>query len=137
MPSYAHLFEDGRGMDLAVYLRESGGPAMGDVLEQAGSWSAVSDAIDSNDRELFAAHCAVCHGADGLGNGRLAGNFIRPPANLVTGPFIWTGPGEDVVLRTARVIKFGIVGTDMPGHEVMTDAQVGALVAEVLQLRKK
>jgi hypothetical protein len=37
----------------------------------------------------------------------------------------------------ARAVKFGIVGTDMPGHEVMTDGQVNALVAEVLRLREK
>ena len=34
------------------------------------------------------------------------------------------------------MIKFGIPGTDMPGHEVLTDEQVNALTAYVLGLRQ-
>ena len=33
------------------------------------------------------------------------------------------------------MIKFGIPGTDMPGHEVLTDTQITDLSAYVLHLR--
>ena len=43
--------------------------------------------------------------------------------------------GDDLGLRVARVIKFGLPGTDMPGHEVLTDAEISALRDHVLKLR--
>ena len=137
MPSYAHLFTDSRGADLVAYLKESGVAAMGDVLARAAKWEPSSDVVGSNGAQLFSANCAVCHGAEGAGDGPLAGSFTRPPANLVAGPFVWTAPDENLKQRVARVVKFGIVGTDMPGHEVLTDEQVNALVVEVLRFRRK
>jgi cytochrome c oxidase cbb3-type subunit 2 len=134
MPSYAHLFDDGRGDDLVRYLKESGVGATADVMARAAAWK-PGVAAGGDGRSWFEAHCAVCHGDGGRGDGPLAGKFIRPPANLVDGPFIWTAAGEDLATRTARVIKFGIPGTDMPGHEVMTEAQVNALADTVLGLR--
>ena len=135
MPSYAHLFKDGRGEDLVRYLKLSGVSATADVMARGAAWKPAGAVDGENGEVLFATHCAACHGAGGYGNGPLAGLFMRPPANLVKGPFIWTTAGPDQPLRTARVIKFGIIATDMPGHEVLTDAQVSALVAEVLRLR--
>ncbi len=135
MPSYAHLFENGCGEDLVRYLKESGVGATADVMALAAAWKPVVTGDGEDGKALFATHCAACHGAEGYGNGSLAGLFIRPPANLVKGPLIWTTAGPDQELRTARAIKFGITGTDMPGHEVLTDADVNALAAEVLRLR--
>lgn len=135
MPSYAHLFEDGRGEDLVRYLKLSGVGATADVMARAAAWKPDGSGDGEDGEALFATHCAACHGAEGYGNGALAGLFIRPPANLAKGPFIWTAAGLGQGLRTARAIKFGITGTDMPGHEVLTDAQVNALAAEVLRLR--
>ena len=37
----------------------------------------------------------------------------------------------------ARVIKFGIHGTDMPGHELLSDSDVKTLVNYVKGLRSK
>jgi mono/diheme cytochrome c family protein len=137
MPSYAHLFEDGRGEDLVRYIKESGVGATGDVMARAASWKPAVIDDGGNGKSLFARHCVGCHGAEGQGDGSLAGLFMRHPANLVKGPFIWTAAGPDLELRVARTVKFGITGTDMPGHEVLTDADVNALVAEVLRLRNK
>jgi cytochrome c oxidase cbb3-type subunit 2 len=135
MPNYAHLFADGRGDALIRYLRESGIGATADRIRRAEEWRPNEGADAGNARTLFAAHCANCHGADGHGNGPLANLFVRPPTNLVDGPFVWSETGDELELRMARVIKFGIVGTDMPGHEALTDSQVSSLVEEVLGLR--
>ena len=84
---------------------------------------------------LFSKLCVACHGAEGRGDGALAGTFAKPPVNLVEGPFVWTAGTESLELKVARVIKFGILGADMPGHEVLTDAEVLALTDRVLKLR--
>jgi cytochrome c oxidase cbb3-type subunit 2 len=138
MPSYAHLFEDGGGDDLVRYLKESGVKATGDIMARAAAWKPTQGSgqdVRATGKALFSTHCAACHGTEGYGDGSLAGHFMRSPANLVKGPFIWTAPGQDLELRVARAVKFGITGTDMPGHEVLTDADVNALVNEVLKLR--
>jgi cytochrome c oxidase cbb3-type subunit 2 len=136
MPSYAYLFNDSRGDDLVGYLKESCAGATGDLVAEAARWKPTGTTAGNDGAALFAANCAVCHGATGGGNGPLAAQFVKPPVNLSDGPFIRTIPGEDLDLRVARVIKFGIPGMDMPGHETLGDAGVRALTDHVLQLRR-
>lgn len=109
---------------------------MGKVMATASKWVPDGTTATSGGKELFSTQCAACHGLDGLGNGPLALELARKPANLVAGPFIWTAAGEELELRVARVVKFGIIGTDMPGHEALNDAQVLALKDYVLGLRE-
>ncbi|MCP5542744.1 MAG: cytochrome c [Akkermansiaceae bacterium] len=135
MPSYAHLFRDNRGEDLVAYLRQSGLETLPQRMRTIASWSPSETPSSDRGPELFLRHCAACHGATGGGDGPLAAKFIRPPANLIEGPFIWTADGPDHLPRIMRVIKFGIPGTDMPGHEVLRDADIRALADEVLELR--
>jgi cytochrome c oxidase cbb3-type subunit 2 len=91
-------------------------------------------------RILFGRLCAVCHGVDGRGDGVLASRFARPPANLVAGPLPHTGdawPPNERRIRAQRVVKFGILGSDMPGHETLEDEEIAALSGFVLQLRQE
>ena len=136
MPSYAQLFESGKGDDLVRYLVESGVKQMPAIVQKASQWKPAGTG-GQDGKALFAAHCAACHGAFGGGHGPLSLNFARPPANLVAGPFAWTPAGADSPLRVARVVKFGLPGTDMPGHEVLADHQVLSLTDYVLGLRGK
>lgn len=136
MPSYAHLFESGNGDDLIRYLKDSGVSKMGDVLTTSSRWTPHGTAAGHDGKALFDSHCAACHGPNGLGNGPLSLEFVRKPANLTQGPFVWTPAGDDLDLRIARVLKFGLVGTDMPGHEAFSDAQILALKDHVLKLRE-
>jgi cytochrome c oxidase cbb3-type subunit 2 len=136
MPSYAHLFETVKGDDLVRYLKDSGVGGMGKVMETAAKWVPDGTTAAFDGKKLFSTHCAACHGPNGLGNGPLSLELARKPANLVAGPFVWTAAGEALDLRVARVVKFGIIGTDMPGHEVLPDSQVLALKDHVLELRE-
>ncbi|MES2475330.1 MAG: cbb3-type cytochrome c oxidase subunit II [Verrucomicrobiota bacterium] len=136
MPSYAHLFESGKGDDLVRYLSQSGIGGMAKVVETASKWQPEGSSNGQDGKALYAANCAACHGPNGLGNGPVSLDLVRKPANLVAGPFAWTPEGDDLELRVARVIKFGLPGTEMPGHEVLTDANVRALSDYVLHLRK-
>lgn len=136
MPSYAHLFEDGRGDDLVRYLKVSGVGATPDLMAKSAAWKPPVDRGSGNGGSLFARHCAACHGPEGRGDGSLARHFLRPPSNLTAGPFVWTSDGPDLGLRISRVIKFGIPGADMPGHELLSDEEVVALKDHLLGLRR-
>ncbi len=137
MPSYAYLFESGKGDDLVAYLKQSGTAHMADVMARAFAWNPAGNLGGQDGKKLFSTHCAACHGPEGLGNGPLSLDLPRKPANLATGPFVWTPPSEDLGLRVARIIRFGLPVTDMPGHETLADAEILTLRDYVLQLRGK
>ncbi len=137
MPGYAHLFEDGRGADLVSYLSQSGADQMQFLMSKNANWKPSGTASSHPDaRELFFSQCSVCHGPEGRGNGPVAANLAKQPADLAKGPFVWTPVTMNRELAIARIIKFGLPGTDMPGHETLEDGQVKALAAYVLGLRK-
>lgn len=138
MPSYAHLFGDDRGEALVSYL------AMHDPSDVEKRWETIlrwqpreGEVPQPKDfaRELFGKHCAACHGKGGKGDGHLSHLWEKPPANLMDGPFAYTA-GSDPMPMLRRVIKFGIPGTDMPGHETLADADVEALAGYVKMLRE-
>ena len=57
-----------------------------------------------------------------------------PPTNLREGPFLRTAEGGAEVV--ARIIRFGVIGSHMPGHETLGDGETMALAGHVLGLRK-
>ena len=138
MPSYAHLFNDQRGDDLVAYLKSLGADRAFEIIGEREKWQPSMSAKQADAKHLFANHCAACHGCDARGGGKLASRLIRPPTNLVDGPYLWTaGEGKDAWQRVARTIKFGLPGTDMPGHEVFDDAMIRALTDELMSWRVK
>jgi len=140
MPRYAALFDDGRGDDLIAYLKATAAESSGGKVVNPADWQPAKgrDAVDSeHGAKLFARLCAACHGTAGRGDGPLAKSLVKPPVNLVDGPFTWTAGTDQTELKVARAVKFGLLGTDMPGHEELTDADVLDLTDYVLGLRKK
>jgi cbb3-type cytochrome oxidase cytochrome c subunit len=139
MPSFAHLLKDGRADDLIAYLQAGAADSLAWRLQRMNGWRPQAEEGHSskNGDGLFRRHCAICHGPEGRGDGVLAGRLLREPANLVAGPFTWTGKGAELELRTARVVKFGIPGGEMPGHEVLGDDAVLALARYVIGLRSR
>lgn len=67
----------------------------------------------SHGSQLFAEHCADCHGPQGKGNGKLADTLSTPPTDLLTEPHT----ARHTVGNFYHQIAFGIPGTDMPGFE--------------------
>ena len=135
MPSYAHLFKDGRGDDLVSYLQQTGGKEVSALLKKAAEWTPDQVPQSSDAPSLYTSQCAVCHGDDGKGSGMMAAALTRPPANLVHGPFVWSPQAPDQYLKIQRIIKFGLPGTDMPGHETLSDSQVISLADYISKLR--
>lgn len=127
MPSYAHLFNDDRGDALIAYLKQSGIGSTLPLIETQAAWTPRGSSRGINAKALFQRHCTVCHGPAGNGIGPAATALGVPPTNLHSGPFIRTGHSADATAAIARVIKFGVIGSEMPGHETLTNDQILSL----------
>ncbi len=77
---------------------------------------------------LYARHCAVCHGAEGRGDGPAAAYLDAPPTDLVHGHYKYAS-----VLAT---IVRGLPAAGMPGQPGLRPLQHLALEAHVEGLRK-
>ncbi len=136
MPSYRHLFDGGstRGEDLVAYLMSLGEESLMEHVAQAAAWQPRAVLPGSADRgkTLFERSCASCHGPDGAGDGPLASVFNRPAANLRKGPFWFVAQGlepDAQAVALARIVKYGLPGSPMAGHEYFSDADVSHVVA--------
>lgn len=135
MPSYKYLFEDDRGDSLLDFLTHYSTKEMTERMTAVYEWKPVDiEGDDYDGRDLFKENCAMCHGAEGKGDGKLAHLWARPPVNLVNGPFIYSAGAKNYD-QLSRIIKFGIPGTDMPGHETLSDADVADLADYIYKLR--
>ena len=141
MPSYRHLFAPGstRGEDLVAYLLSRGSGHESERWQSRERWvPAPGDRAADGGRggELFASSCTACHGGEGRGDGPLAARLNRPGLNLRKGFFLYapdTMPVTDRRLALARVVKFGVPGTAMAGHETWPDADILDVVEWLLK----
>jgi mono/diheme cytochrome c family protein len=81
---------------------------------------------------IFAANCAICHGAKGDGRGQRREAINPPPANLTLPP--WSD--EASVTRMHGVIRNGVPGTAMPSWPMLSDPQIWNVVAYILSLKR-
>jgi mono/diheme cytochrome c family protein len=137
MPSYAHLFRegDGRGEALVAYLASLGAETMERRAAQVAAWKPETGVIadETTGARLFATLCTGCHGAGGHGDGVLAkGLSVRPPDWPRDGGRRVKGTDEEAV---ARIIKFGLQGSPMAGHEYLKDDEVVSLARYVRSLQ--
>jgi cytochrome c oxidase cbb3-type subunit 2 len=141
MPSYAHLFrgEESEGRALVAYLASLGMESLPTRLEQAARWRPAAGPPGDMERarRLFGQLCANCHGPSGRGDGVMATQLsVRPPD--------WPREGwrhargtDDLDTALARIIKFGLPGSLMAGHEYLPDADVAGLARLVRELRRE
>jgi len=80
---------------------------------------------------IFAANCAICHGASADGQGRRREGMNPPPANLRLPPWSETINAG----RTFLVIRNGVPPTAMPSWPTLTDRQIWQVVAYVTSLK--
>jgi mono/diheme cytochrome c family protein len=144
MPSYAYLFRSSRGDDLLAYLASLRSPGSAAFLQhQLHTWrpaaKAAQEAAAINGGSLYHEYCATCHAADGYVRRQWGNDFSVAP------PYLATAPLHDVpenvsrpqeLLSLERIIKYGIPGTNMPGHEYLSDARVIALAQALMRLRE-
>jgi cytochrome c oxidase cbb3-type subunit 2 len=140
MPSYDHLFEAGdrRGEDLVAYLENLGVQDAHESALRAPSLDAMTpDGDASRGAPAFDLYCARCHGVDGRGGGPLAPVFGSKPAmNLRKGaPWLvsWGAGAPPLHEGLSAVIRHGIAGTEMPGHEALPARTIADIAAYVEQ----
>jgi len=140
MPSYASLVADGRADDLIAWLTKDAPAEMARTWEVAIAWKPAEILAGDPVRghALFTASCTACHGVDAHGDGPLAKGLQSPPRNLVTGPFGLSAarPDEPPIVSVMRVVRFGIPGTDMPGHETWSAQELADISEWLLQQRR-
>jgi cytochrome c oxidase cbb3-type subunit 2 len=137
MPAYDYLFSDERGDALVEYLLTLKSEDPRPIVNWA---PAVSCAPDDKIKLTFQRHCAACHGSPNReATIAASANFRRQPPDLSKGPFVYAPPNLPSAVRRmqiARIIKFGIAGTDMPGHEYFNDETTFALTDLVEEMSK-
>jgi high-affinity iron transporter len=80
---------------------------------------------------IFAADCALCHGAKGDGRGQRREAMNPPPANLTLPPWSEAGNAPKVFLA----IKNGVPGTAMPSWPTLGDDDIWNVVAFIHALK--
>jgi cytochrome c oxidase cbb3-type subunit 2 len=134
MPSFGMLFRDGRGDDLVAYLASLRSAGAEQHIAEERIWQPSADAVRDADlalgERLFQRDCATCHSKNGRTRQIWKASFKRVPPDLAVGPYFYLPPAGPVALRTERlsqIAKFGIPGTDMPGHEYLSDRQIASI----------
>jgi len=132
MPSYGFLFRDQRGDDLVAYLLSLHGPGSKAHLDEESAWRPSKEAVAEADMKvgetLFQRYCRTCHDAGGAT--RWQGHFKRLPPDLTVGPYLHLQRSQDPaenLARVAQIARFGIPGTDMPGHEYLSEHEIASL----------
>jgi len=77
--------------------------------------------------ELFVAHCAICHGLRGDGQGLRHEGMIPAPADLTVTPWSERSGAADTFLA----IRQGVSGTAMASWPTLSDQQIWQLVAYI------
>ena len=134
MPSYAFLFRDQRGDDLVVYLASLHGEGTAQHLADESLWQPAAEAILNADTQLgehlYQRDCTTCHSATGATRSIWQSGFKRLPADLALGPYVHLSPADSEsqrIIRIAQIAKFGIPGTEMPGHEYLSDKDIASI----------
>jgi len=87
---------------------------------------------------LYRAHCSVCHGDAGRGDGPAAAMLTPRPRDFSTGRYKYrsTPPGtRALVADLVRSIRDGVRGTSMPGFgDLLAPAAIDGLARHVLAL---
>ena len=132
MPSFSFLFRDERGDDLVAYLESlrSSGTVEHENAEKGWQPSASSgtEADAAAGGQLYIRYCSTCHSAQGRTLQAWQSSFIQIPAELTAAtPLHYLSASEspaERLLLLEQFTKFGIPGTDMPGHEYLSDKDV-------------
>jgi mono/diheme cytochrome c family protein len=140
MPSYAYLFRDDRGDALVAYLQSLQGADREQHLLSEGDWrpSSKAYAVANADEgmKLFRIYCSTCHAADGRTRQVWKASFRRLPPNLFVDPYRHVAKLDSATRRMDRlawITKFGLPGSDMPGHESLSDRKIASISLWLMQ----
>ena len=141
MPTFGFLFNDERGDDLVEYLESLHRANTSQHLAEERLWrpsaTAAAQANAAHGEQLFRRDCGNCHNADGPVRRAWQSSFKRLPPDLARGPYFYlppTGTDEQRMVRLEQIAKFGIPGTDMPGHEYLSETDIASIGLRLSQV---
>lgn len=140
MPSYRYLFEDERGQNLVAYLGTLGSETFAARLAAVQAWrpdTAAEPCSNARAAALFGDLCAGCHRTTALAGGAAASQLRSPVRDLEHEPLRYADADGADADALARLIKFGVPGTSMPGHEYLGDGEVLGLARYVRELGRQ
>jgi mono/diheme cytochrome c family protein len=108
--------------------------------DPTGPEPTIDDALRVRGKELFAEHCATCHGASGDGNGPTASQLVHPPANFTVGTYELRTTEHEALptdIDLFRTITRGVHGTAMPPWFGLPERDRWALAAHLKTLSKQ
>ncbi len=90
-------------------------------------------------RRLYVAHCSVCHGPEGDGNGLAARHLFPLPRDLrwESSRLVGTTNGVPSLDDTMNVLRRGIPGTSMPSYASLDENELRLLADEVHRMRRE
>jgi cytochrome c oxidase cbb3-type subunit 2 len=136
MPRFDYLFGDSRGGDLVAYLAGLNDSAhWKDVARWQLSPGAPEQAAHLDGARLFNEHCATCHSPGGVARSKWPSTLSRVPPDLARDPWKHVS-SQATIAEIARITKFGVQATDMPGLEYLPDDQIAAIAGYVAEQRE-
>lgn len=116
-----------------------GAEAQGEPAAPAASEATAQAPDAEHGRELFATHCAVCHGLQGDGRGE-AGWLLSPrPRDFTSGRFRLVSTANSVPSQAdlVAVLQRGMPGSAMPPFDWMRDDERESLALYVRELARE
>jgi mono/diheme cytochrome c family protein len=106
---------------------------------QAAEPAATAEAPVTEGAQLYARHCAGCHGEQGDGRGVAAVYLFPKPRDFQAGRFRLVSTENRVPARDdlEAVLVRGMPGSSMPPWAHFTPAQRAALIDEIMRLRRE
>lgn len=115
------------------------------TASQAVTVSSTQDKVEDDKtaldpgRQLYARHCAACHGEQGNGRGAAAAYLFPRPRDIRAGRFRLVSTSNNVPTPEDlhAVLLRGMPGSSMPPWGHLSQQERDAIVGEVMRLRKE
>ena len=145
-PPLPKLAAGGKGGSSAARAKEASGKGADQTPDQIKAQAANQEESDSSGGEakpwlstsqsiaqgakVYKIHCAVCHGAKGLGDG--TPGLVPPPRNLVEGEWKHGGSSKELFIT----LRKGIEGTSMVSFKHLSKEERWTLVHYIRSITK-
>jgi cytochrome c oxidase cbb3-type subunit 2 len=121
-----------------AYLASLGADTFAERQARIARWTPATDRVTppAGSRVRFVQSCAPCHGETGRGDGPVAAKLSLPPPDWTSSAWRHVAPGPGAEVALSRIIKFGLPGLPMAGHEYLPDADIVGLARLVRTMHK-
>jgi mono/diheme cytochrome c family protein len=120
-------------MSLALWVSSGACGSGGEGAPAMSTARLESAAAQQRGREIFLAHCALCHGEEADGRGVRRAGLTGKPASFRSAA--WRERADPD--RLLRVLEHGVPGTSMPAWPSLSDDDKRDVIAYILSVAEK